>query len=83
MDINKLKIVAGKIVIESKLPKDAKHQLLNFIQHEASEYQLKLLLLDGKVDNLSEEGKQIVNDRFELQESELDKLFRILMFKIT
>jgi len=61
----KLRIIAGAIVTESKLSKGAKLQLLNFIQKEATDIQVKALLLDGKVlTAIDEQTKEIVNDRF-------------------
>jgi len=61
-----LRIVAGAIVTESKLSKGAKLQLLNFIQTEASDVQVKALLLDGKIlPKISPLEEQVINDRFE------------------
>ena len=62
---NKLKIYAGKAVVESKLGKESKRQLLKFIQHEASDHQVMTLILDGKVTKLDEQATKIVEDRFE------------------
>jgi len=59
-----LQLVSGIIVTESKLNKESKLSLLNFIQHEASIHQLMALLLDGKVASLNESSKQIIEDRF-------------------
>jgi len=59
-----LQALSGLVVTESKLPSDAKESILNFIQHEASETQLMALLLDGKVQNVSEVTKPIVQERF-------------------
>lgn len=60
-----LRLMAGKIIVESKLSKAAKHQLLNFIKEEASDAQVKALLMDGKIVQLDEQAEAIVNDRFE------------------
>lgn len=80
MDKNQLKLNAGFIVYESKLPKQAKLQLMKFIKNEASIAQLKVLLLDGeiipKVDSITE---QIINDRFLVSESALRSIFGILL----
>jgi len=64
-----LRIMAAEILVESKLSKSAKLQLLNFIKEEASDAQIKALLLDGKVVQLDEQAEQIVNDRFEVSEA--------------
>jgi len=65
----KLRIVAGAIVTESKLSKGAKTQLLNFIKEEATDVQVKALLLDGKiVTKIDEQTEEIINSRFKLKE---------------
>ncbi len=66
---NKLKIIAGSIVVESKLGKSAKQQLLNFIQKEVTEVQLKSFILDGEIVVLDEQSECIVNDRFAVLEA--------------
>ena len=67
--INSLKILAGYQVVSSKLPRQSKQLLLNFIQHESSEYQLKALLLDGKIiEEVDEISKGIIDDRVKLTE---------------
>jgi len=64
--MNHLRIIAGAIVTESKLSKGAKLQLLKFIQKEATETQLKSLLLDGKIlTKIDKQTKNIINSRFE------------------
>lgn len=61
-----LKIITGAIVTESKLSKGAKLQLLNFIQNEATDIQIKALLLDGKIlTKIDEQTEEIINSRFE------------------
>lgn len=65
-----LRIIAGAIVTESKLSKGAKLQLLNFIQKEATELQIKALLLDGKIlTKIDEQTEQIIEDRFKISEA--------------
>ena len=54
------------MVVASKLTKEAKLQMLEYVQHQASESQLKLLLLDGKIAKLDEQTEAIVNDRFKI-----------------
>lgn len=64
MNSKDLKIVAGSFITESKLTKESKKQLLNFIQHEACDHQVMALMLDGKITKLDEQSKQIVEERF-------------------
>jgi len=65
-----LRLVAGAVVTESKLSKGAKLQLLNFIQNEATDAQVKALLLDGKIlTKIDEQTIDIINDRFEVSEA--------------
>ena len=61
----KLRIFAGKVVVGSKLSKSAKLQLLNFIQNEATDSQVKALLMDGEITGLDKQAEEIVNVRFE------------------
>lgn len=66
LNMSILKITCGEIVVRSKLTKESKLQLLNFIQKEADEHQLKAFLLDGEiVTQLNDEAKTIVDQRFE------------------
>ena len=64
-----LRIIAAEMIVESKLSKSAKFQLLNFIKEEATDAQVKVLLMDGKIVQLDEQAEQIVNDRFEISEA--------------
>lgn len=64
----KLRLYAAEIVVDSELSKAAKLQLLNFIQNEATDAQVKALILDGKIFKLDEQAEEVVNDRFELLE---------------
>ena len=64
MNTVELKILAGQIVVESKLTKSAKLQLLNWLKTEASESQVKAFLLDGDIVILDEQAEEIVNARF-------------------
>ena len=65
MNINKLKITCGEIVVSAKLTKESKLQLLNFVQVEANEHQLKALLLDGEIiAKADDESKEIIDQRF-------------------
>lgn len=64
MNTVELKILAGQIVVESKLTKSSKIQLLNWLKTEASECQVKSFLLDGEIIYLDEQAEQIVDARF-------------------
>jgi len=64
-----LRIIAGEIVVESKISKSAKLKLLKFIQTEATDGQIKVLFLDGKIVKLDEQAEEIVNDRFKVSEA--------------
>jgi hypothetical protein len=67
MDINRMKLGLVYIFSENdKLGKEAKIQLINFIEG-ANEHQLKSLALDGTIlrpDQLDEQACSILNDRF-------------------
>ena len=63
-----LRIIAGQIVVESKILKSIKLKMLKFIQKEATDAQIKVLFLDGKIVKLDEQAEKIVNDRFEVSE---------------
>lgn len=65
MDKN-LRLLSAHIISESQLSKTAKLQLLNFIKEEASDAQVKALLMDGEVVKLDDQAEEIVNDRFDL-----------------
>jgi hypothetical protein len=67
MDKN-IRFVAAEFVVFSDLSKEAKLQLLNFIQSEATDSQVKALILDGKIVKLDEQAEEIVNERFALLE---------------
>jgi hypothetical protein len=66
MGPNTLKIMAGDIVSQSKLSKPAKLQLLNWLQNEATEVQVKGLLLDGEMYvDIDEDTEKLINKRFD------------------
>jgi hypothetical protein len=70
ISLKDLKLANAAVVYESKLPNQAKIQLLNFIKNEASEVQLKALLLDGQIiSKVDEVTEQIINDRFAVSEA--------------
>lgn len=64
-----LQIFAGLIVTESKIPKQAKLQMLEWIQHEASKVDLMGFLMDGRIQHFDDSVEQVVMDRFEIHES--------------
>ena len=50
-----LKVIAAYIVHESNLSKYAKIQILRFVENEASKSQLKVLITEGRIRNVSED----------------------------
>jgi hypothetical protein len=67
MDLNKLKLGLTYIFFESKLSKNTKTQLINFIE-QADAHQLKVLAMDGEIvatKQLDESARQIIDDRFD------------------
>lgn len=60
-----LRLLAGEIIVESEMTTSAKLQLLNFIKEEATDAQVKALLMDGKIVKLDEQAEDVVNDRFD------------------
>jgi hypothetical protein len=70
MENNKMKktdlqIFLGERITLSKLSKEAKIQLLNFVQHEADMHQLMALALDGKIIAIKDDAtRQIIESRF-------------------
>lgn len=68
-----LKKLAGSTVMESNYSDSAKKQLLSFILNEASDTQIKALILDGNIEVLYEDAELIVNKRFDvIKEKEYD-----------
>jgi hypothetical protein len=61
-----LRLIVGQIVVESKLSKQAKLQMINFVQKEATDTQVKVLLMDGNIVHLDEQTEEIANARFDL-----------------
>ena len=59
-----LKLFAAESVRDSKMTKAAKIQLMNFIEHDATDAQIKALIMDGKVTQLDELAEQVVQDRW-------------------
>ncbi len=68
MDIQ-LRLIAAVMIAESNLSKGIRLQLLNFIEGQATDAQVKVLLMDGKIMNLDEQAEEIVNDRFPMSEA--------------
>jgi len=79
-----LKLFAGEIVKESDYSIDAKKQLFNFILNEASDIQLKSLVINkGKLEKvINEDTIQIVNERFDnlIEKSDKENLSEIKEF---
>lgn len=65
----KLRLIAATVVVESKLSTPAKNQMLNYIKEQATDAQIKALLMDGKIVKLDEQAEEIVNERFEMSET--------------
>jgi len=65
MDNKELKLYAGHVVINSKLTKESKFQILEFIKN-ASPEQIKVFIMDGKMVKLDEQSAQIASDRFDV-----------------
>jgi len=63
-----LRLTAAEIVVGSKLTKPAKLQMLNFIKEQATDAQIKALLMDGKIVHLDKQAEEIVNERFKVSE---------------
>lgn len=57
------------VLRESKFSKSAKLQMLNFIK-EASEVQLKALILDGEIVYPEKDAEDIINHRFKVIEAD-------------
>jgi len=72
MTKKELQLFLGQSIVESKMTRPSKLQMLNFIQHEASEEQLMVLIMDGKIVKLDEQSKEIARDRFNLVSEELN-----------
>jgi len=61
-----LRLTAAEVVVNSKLSKAAKFQMLNFIKEQATDAQVKSLLMDGKIVHLDKQAEEIVNERFKV-----------------
>jgi hypothetical protein len=69
MDKKDLQLFAGAVVTESKLPKQSKLQMLEWIKNEASKVDLMGFLMDGRIRRIDEDSKQVVIDRFKISEA--------------
>lgn len=58
-----IQLFSGHIIYESDIDKQKKIELLNFVEN-ANEYEVMALLLDGEPQNISEQSKPIVFERF-------------------
>ena len=64
-----LQMFAGLIVTESKLPKQAKLQMLEWLQNEASKVDIMGFLMDGRIQHFDENIEKVVIDRFMVHEA--------------
>jgi len=65
MNKKELKVLAGRSIIESKLPVSTKKQLLSYVLKNSSTVQLESLILDQDIlSHVTEDSKKIVHDRF-------------------
>jgi len=64
MNKQDLQLTAARFMVDSKMSKSAKLQMLQFIKNEATEEQLMVILMDGKIERLDEQGAQVAKDRF-------------------
>jgi len=69
-----LRLHAAFYVMESELSKAAKIQMLNFIKEDASDAQIKALMMDGGIVHLDEQAEEIVNDRFAVSHLQEDPI---------
>jgi len=74
-----LKKLAGSAVMESGYSDSAKKQLFNFILNEASDAELKTLILDGEFERLDEDAINVINKRFDMvSENELEDFIYVV-----
>jgi len=59
-----LRIFAGSIITDSKLTKAAKLQMLSFVEGQATDEQIMVFILDGKIIKLDEQSAELAKDRF-------------------
>ena len=74
--MDKLRVTAAYFIKEANMSKAAKLQLMNFLENQASDAQVMVLLLDGEICQLDKMAEEIVYDRWDaaLLESKLAKL---------
>ena len=63
--MDELRVTAAYFVKESDLTKAAKFQIMNFLENEATDAQVMVLLLDGEIKSLDEMAETIVYDRYD------------------
>jgi len=80
-----LRLVAGYKVVTSSASNKVKEQLLKFIKEDATDCQIKALLMDGRIVQLDEQAEEIVNDRFAVSYSHLNEsgMFLQILAKMT
>lgn len=69
MTKKELQIITGLIVTESKIDKEGKLQILDWLQNEASKVDIMGFLMDGRIKHFDESVEQIVIDRFAVHEA--------------
>ena len=69
METTELKKLASIFISESKLSESTKKQFFEFINNEATDIQIKSLLLDGKINKVDEQGKALLEKRFKISEA--------------
>ncbi len=74
-----IKSFAGKMITESKADKPTKKQLLNFVK-EADEHQVLALIMDGEIQEISEDAKSVLVERFK-NNTELQEKFKTYIEK--
>lgn len=67
MNTNLLKLFAGNVIVQSDMPKEARLQLLNFVE-TASDNQIKVFLMDGEIVKTSDDvvTNEIIDMRYNL-----------------
>jgi len=79
-----LRLVAALRVAGATAPSKVKTQLIDFIKEDATDYQIKAFLMDGRIYKLDEQAEEIVEDRF-MSYSHLNEsgMFLQLLAKMT
>ncbi len=73
-DINNLKLLSTKIISESDYPYYIKSKMIDFIQNNATESQLKSIIMDRSITSISNDDKKI-NEQFNNYINEINNQF--------